>query len=135
MNALGAVDTDGQSPQKKKKGNYIRKRVEDHIFSVEMLILPGEAGAEAEAAGTRRVDVMARGSTSIFIGVLDVEWLITYVAKELELGGVALVPPAGGGDAAPAAVAAGGRDFRVQWDFFAAREDPGWIAEILKGPL
>ena len=43
---------------------------------------------------------------------------------------------AGGGDAAPAsAVADGGQDFRVQWDFSAAMEDPGWIAEILKGPL
>ena len=145
MNALDAVSdtTAHQSPKKKVKPlgrNYQKTRAADTVFSVQMPILPDEAGAEAAAAGTRCVDVMARGSNSLFIGVFDVEWLITYVAKELELGGVALVPPsassvAGGGDAAPAAVAAGGRDFRVQWDFFAAREDPGWIAEILKGPL
>ena len=140
MNALDAVSdtTAHQSPKKKVKNlgrNYQKTRVANAVFSVKMPILPCEAGEEAAAAGTRCVDVMARGSNSLFIGVFDVEWLITYVAKELELGGVALVPPAGGGDAAPAAVAAGGRDFRVQWDFFAAREDPGWIAEILKGPL
>ena len=144
MNALDAVsDTTSQSPKKKVKNtgrNYQKTRVANTVFSVKMPILPCEAGEEAAAAGTRCVDVMARGSNSLFIGVFDVEWLITYVAKELELGGVALVPPsassvAGGGDAAPAAVAAGGRDFRVQWDFFAAMEDPGWIAEILKGPL
>ena len=51
-----------------------------------------------------------------------------------------MVPPsassvAGGGDAAPAsAVAGGGQDFRLRWDF-AAVDDPGWTAEILKGAL
>ena len=82
-----------------KKKVYQKTRVENRIFSMDM----------PEAAGTRRVDVMARGVKSIFVGVADVEWLVTYVAKELELGGAALVPPsassasaiAGGGDAAP----------------------------------
>ena len=72
MNLLDPLVTDVPSPQKKKR-KYIRKRCEDHIFFVEMPILPGEAGAEAEAAGTRRVDVMARGAKTIFIGVDDVE--------------------------------------------------------------
>ena len=138
MNALDAVEaTDSPTPKKKKV--YQKTRVENHIFSVDMPILPEEAGAEAEAAGTRRVDVMARGAKTILIGVTDVDWLITYVAKELELGNVALVPPsaasasavAGGGDAA---VAGGRQDFRLRWDF-AAVGDPGWTADILKGAL
>ena len=138
MNALDAVEaTDSPTPKKKKV--YQKTRVENHIFSVDMPILPEEAGAEAEAAGTRRVDVMARGAKTILIGVTDVDWLITYVAKELELGNVALVPPsaasasavAGGGDAA---VAGDRQDFRLRWDF-AAVDDPGWTAEILKGAL
>ena len=105
--------------------------MENQIFFVEMLILPGEAGAEAEAAGTRRVDVMARGGKSIFIGVADVEWLVTYVAEELELGGVSLVPLSA---SSTSAKAGGGQDFRAQWDF-AAVYDPGWTAEILTGAL
>ena len=91
MNALDAVTdtTAHQSPKKKVKNlgrNYQKTRVANTVYSVKMPILPCEAGEEAAAAGTRCVDVMARGSNSLFIGVFDVEWLITYVAKELELG-------------------------------------------------
>ena len=133
MDALDAVDETTESPTPKKtKKRYKKLRVENAIFSVEMSILPEEAGTAAQEAGTRRVSVMARGAKSLFIDVADLDWLITYVAKELELGGVSVVPPA----AVLASEVAGGGDTEqpicVQWVF---GDDPAWEATILTGEL
>ncbi len=90
------ADVGPATPRANAKG-YQRKRQCECAFTVDMPVLPPEAGAEAVAAGTRSVTVMGRGRNKLFIAVNDVDWLISYVAKEAALGGVAVVPPSRSG--------------------------------------
>ena len=65
MNALDDVEGDSrfQTPQKRKRPqqsspagrHYQKKRLYNQVHAVDMPKLPPEAGAEAEATGTRRV--------------------------------------------------------------------------------
>ena len=143
MNALDDVEGDSQfqTPQKGKRPqqsspagrNYQKKRLSNQVCAVDMPILPPEAGAEAEAAGNRRVRIMARGLNSVYIDVTDVDWLVTHVAKEIELGGVPVVSASAGAPTSAVADSSGPKQpFNVRWDWAGG---DAWIAEMTTGAL
>ena len=128
MDALDAIE-DAPLRQAKKR----RKRASENILTIQMPERPRIVNASA--ADSRAVDLFCAGNhktTTLWLGMEHIPWLVNYVGAEVYYGGVPLLDPVELPE--PSAVAEGNcnvLDLYIEWDW----ETDSWVAEFVAGPL
>ena len=102
MSTLADLDNDNKFVTPKK--SHKRKKLQDHIITIEMPEHHRDAvaGKTAAVAGKvnpflgkveiRQVQIYREGRTSIFIAVHDVPWMLTWMSEEVRTGCVEPLP-------------------------------------------
>jgi len=84
MEALAALQEKVEAPKKRK--GYVSKRRQNQITEIEMREL--EPTKHPNSERKRKVKLLAVSTNSLWLSIGDLDWLVTWLADELETGGV-----------------------------------------------
>ena len=87
--------------------------------------MPVGGSDQQETIGVR---VLARGTQSLWVHTEAIPWLVTYLADEVTLGGVAVDAEEDNSTVADSGV----EGLKVEWDFHGADR---WTGTFVRGPL
>ena len=123
MEALATLEPQEETPKRRKV--YVSKRRQNLITVFEML--EREPTKHPNGERTRAVKLLPLSTNSLWLSIDDLVWLVSWLADELETGGVPMESAVAdheacheGNSQAPG--------FHIRWDF-----DGAWEAVILEG--
>ena len=123
MAALEPIADQCETP-KKRQSPYVSKRGKNTFTAVTMLEL--ERTSHPDCEKKRTVRLLALSTSSLWLSTDDMEWLVTWLAAEYNMGGVPLLEAAVAEDGFEGNCAAPG--VHIRWDF-----DGAWEAIIIDG--
>ena len=123
MEALATLEPQKEPPKRRKV--YVSKRRQNLITEIEMREL--EPTKHPNSERTRAVKLLPLSTNSLWLSTDDVGWLVSWLADELETGGVPMEAAVADHEASLArnCHAPG---VHIRWDF-----DGAWEAVILQG--
>ena len=126
MGALAAMQEEPDAHKRRKV--YVSKRRKDHITEIDMPEL--EPTKHPDSSRRRTVRLSALSTNSLWVSTRDLDWLVTWLANEVETGGAPMDDELASNEAAVAALEQNCRapGVHIRWDV-----DDAWEAVILAG--
>ena len=100
MEALAALQDEAGAPKRRKA--YVSKRRKDQITEIDMREL--EPTKHPNSEHRRAVKLLALSTNSLWLSTGDLDWLVTWLADEVETGGVPMEDAVASDEAAVAAL-------------------------------